>query len=96
MPNPRSKKPYTSFYLAWDNARKKAGLREAHLHRHTAASHLASSGQSLYVVGQILGHTKPTTTQRYAHLSQEALLAAVDAGAKAMGTTWTQPSQPEA
>ncbi len=98
LPNPRSKKPFSSFYLAWDNARKKAGLADVHLHdlRHTAASNMVNAGQSLYVVGQVLGHTRPTTTQRYAHLSQEALLAAVDAGAKAMGSTWSQPLQAEA
>ena len=95
LPNPRSKKPFSCFFLAWHNARKKVGLDDVRLHdlRHTAASNMVNAGQSLYVVGQVLGHTKPTTTQRYAHLSQEALLAAVDAGAKAMGTTWSQPHQ---
>lgn len=94
LPNPYTKLPFTSFYLAWDNARKKAGLADVRLHdlRHTAASNMVNAGQSLYVVGQVLGHTKPTTTQRYAHLNDDALLAAVDAGAKAMGTSWSQSS----
>jgi integrase len=41
--------------------------------RHTFASHLVSSGQSLYVVGKLLGHTNAATTQRYAHLDDKSL-----------------------
>jgi site-specific recombinase XerD len=41
--------------------------------RHAAASAMVSSGQSLYVVQKILGHSDPSVTQRYAHLSTEAL-----------------------
>ncbi len=42
----------------------------ARLHdlRHTYASVLASAGQSLPVIGALLGHTQPQTTARYAHL----------------------------
>ena len=38
--------------------------------------------------------TKPT--QRYAHLSQETLLAAVDAAADATGMNWSQPQKNKA
>ena len=37
--------------------------------RHTFASHLVSNGVGLQVVGKLLGHVTPSTTQRYAHLS---------------------------
>ncbi|MCZ4340238.1 hypothetical protein O4H52_01370 [Sphingomonadaceae bacterium G21617-S1] len=37
---------------------------------------------TLYIVGKVLEHIQPTTTQRYAHLDKQALLAAVDAGAR--------------
>lgn len=46
--------------------------------RHTHASHLVSSGLSLEIVGRLLGHTKPTTTKRYAHLSDGPLRAATE------------------
>ena len=36
--------------------------------RHTFASQLAQAGVDLYTIGQLLGHTNPMTTQRYAHL----------------------------
>jgi integrase len=44
--------------------------------RHNFASHLASNGVSLQIVGKLLGHTQASTTMRYAHLQDEALRAA--------------------
>ena len=41
--------------------------------RHNFASYLVSSGVSLSKVGKLLGHTRPETTQRYAHLQDKAL-----------------------
>lgn len=41
--------------------------------RHTFASHLVSSGESLHIVGKLLGHTLPQTTARYAHLADQAV-----------------------
>jgi len=46
--------------------------------RHTFASHLVSSGASLYAVGKLLGHTNPATTARYAHTDDKALRATAD------------------
>jgi integrase len=41
--------------------------------RHSYASHLISKGVSLKVVGGLLGHTLPSTTDRYAHIQDDAL-----------------------
>jgi integrase len=41
--------------------------------RHSFASHLVSNGVSLHIVGKLLGHTQSETTQRYAHVADEAL-----------------------
>jgi len=57
--------------------RDKAGLpadfRPVHGLRHHFASHLASSGASLYEVGTLLTHGDISVTKRYAHLSDQAL-----------------------
>jgi site-specific recombinase XerD len=41
--------------------------------RHSFASHLVSNGVSLHIVGKLLGHTQAQTTQRYAHVADQAL-----------------------
>lgn len=64
----------------WSLIRKAAGLEDVHLHdlRHTHASWAASGGVSLYLVANMLGHAQASTTERYAHLSQDPVRAASD------------------
>ena len=38
----------------------------------------AASGESLILIGALLGHSNPATTARYAHLSNDPLKAAAD------------------
>jgi integrase len=65
---------------AWASLCKAAGISGARVHdlRHTYASLLASSGQSLPVIGALLGHSQPSTTARYAHLLDDPLRAATE------------------
>lgn len=93
VPNPKTLKPYGSIQRSWDIARKAAGLPEVRMHdlRHSMASNMVNSGRSIYEVAKVLGHSQLKTAQRYAHLNNETLLAAVDAAADATGTNWTQP-----
>ncbi|NBS40701.1 MAG: hypothetical protein EBS73_15905 [Betaproteobacteria bacterium] len=58
----------------------------AHDLRHSFASLLINSGRSLYEVQKLLGHTQIKTTQRYAHLAPETLLAASNAATLAVGS----------
>lgn len=90
IPNPKTLQPFVSVFCSWNTARKQAGLPEVRMHdlRHSMASNLVNSGRSLFEVSKILGHTQVKTSQRYAHLSQDTLLAAVDAAANATGTQW--------
>lgn len=78
--NKKTKKPYVNIAKVWERLRAKAGLPHLRLHdlRHQAASHLINSGSSLYIVQQILGHSDPSVTQRYAHLSMKSLNDASD------------------
>lgn len=66
---------YDQFYDEFDLARKAAGMTHVNIHdlRHTCASLLANAGVDLYVIGKILGHKNPATTQRYAHLADATL-----------------------
>ena len=64
----------------WAAIQRRANLPGFRLHdlRHTYASYLASSGYSLPIIGALLGHTQPQTTQRYSHLLDASLRTATD------------------
>ncbi|SFM74613.1 site-specific integrase [Nitrosomonas communis] len=78
--NQQTGKPYTTITKVWHRIRQKAGLDHLRLHdlRHQYASFLVNSGHTLYEVQQILGHSDPKVTMRYAHLSTKALQEAAD------------------
>jgi integrase len=70
-------KPITSIKTAWRSLMRRSQIEGFRIHdlRHTFASRLVSEGASLSQVGQLLGHTQPATTFRYAHLSKDSLRA---------------------
>jgi integrase len=65
----------------WRAIRAAAGLPDVRLHdlRHAFASVGAAGGDSLLVIGKLLGHTQAATTARYAHLSADPVKAAAAA-----------------
>jgi len=69
-----------SFFYSWNAARIRAGMPDLRVHdlRHSFASFLVNAGRSLYEVQELLGHADIRTTSRYAHLSRERLIAAVE------------------
>jgi integrase len=73
-------KPLGGVKHFWATVRRTAGLPDVRLHdlRHTYASILASSGLSLPIIGQLLGHTQTQTTARYAHLLDDPLRKATE------------------
>ena len=72
--------PYTTISKVWGRLRKKADLNFLRIHdlRHQFASFLVNSGQTLFLVQQILGHSSPAVTQRYSHLSTKSLQEAAN------------------
>ncbi len=84
--NQRTEKPYTTIHKTWDRLRNEAELPHLRIHdlRHQYASFLVNSGRTLYEVQQILGHSDPKVTQRYAHLSTRALQEAASSASDAI------------
>lgn len=83
VPNPETCLPFVSIKHGWQRAIKVAQLPGLRLHdlRHSAASFMVNSGVDLFAVGKVLGHANYQSTQRYAHLANDTLLKAVEAGA---------------
>lgn len=73
----------------FDRTCEAAGLTDFHFHdlRHTFASWLIMRGVPLATVSNLLGHTSPTMTLRYAHLSPKHLTSAVRALDKSFDRT---------
>jgi len=78
--NPDTMLPYVNIFHAWNRVRKAAGIQDVRTHdlRHSHASFLVNKGRPIYEVQKILGHSNVKTTERYAHLSNDTLLAATN------------------
>ncbi|MCY4485599.1 MAG: site-specific integrase [Deltaproteobacteria bacterium] len=61
----------------WERVRERAELEEVRLHdlRHSFASRALALGESLSMIGKLLGHNKIDTTSRYAHLARDSIKA---------------------
>lgn len=66
---------YVGVPKVWSHIRKEAQIGDVRIHdlRHNFASIAASNGLSLPIIGALLGHTQPSTTARYAHLTESSL-----------------------
>jgi integrase len=76
FPGARSGTYFTGIQKPWQRIRLKAGLPDVRIHdlRHCFASTAVAHGESLYLVGAVLGHRTTSTTQRYAHLAMQPIL----------------------
>jgi integrase len=94
LPGRDRKKPLNDIKKFWATACREAKIADVRLHdlRHTFASVLASSGESLLIIGQLLGHTQPSTTARYAHLFDNPVREAANRAAAALTKSWPVPS----
>ncbi|MDE0032228.1 MAG: tyrosine-type recombinase/integrase [Deltaproteobacteria bacterium] len=72
---------------SWDRVRKRADLDGVRLHdlRHSFASRALALGESLSMIGELLGHRKVQTTARYAHLARDSVRASTAKVAESIG-----------
>jgi integrase len=81
FPGNKPGEPLATLWHIWSFVRKRVGLgldARAYDLRHTFASVGAGGGLSLPIIGRLLGHTQPSTTQRYAHLADDPLREAAE------------------
>ena len=72
---PRPGRRLSSLNGRWLVVRARAGLEDVRIHdlRHSFASRALALGESLTMIGRLLGHRKVQTTARYAHLARESV-----------------------
>ena len=65
---------------AWRTVRAAAGLEDVRMHdlRHSFASRALALGETLPVIGKLLGHSDIETTARYAHLARDSIHEAAE------------------
>ena len=74
---------YKGLQKSWEKVRARLNMEDVRIHdlRHSFATILASQGASLLLIGKMLGHSDPKTTQIYAHLvDKEAIKASASVG----------------
>lgn len=78
--NPKTNKPYIDLKKSFKKVLMNANIENFRFHdlRHTVATRLVEKGIDLVVVQEILGHSKLTTTQRYAHPVPQRKLDAIN------------------
>lgn len=91
----RGKNHMTQPQKPWTRLKESANVEDLRLHdlRHTFASYLVSSGQTLGVIGELLGHASIATTQRYAHLIDTERRKAVDQAAALLSAARQESDQ---
>jgi integrase len=73
-------KPFVGLRWIWTRICKAAKIEGVRIHdlRHGFASVLAGAGQSLPIIGALLGHTQTQTTARYSHLQDDPVRTAAN------------------
>ena len=83
--------PDLTYY--WNRIKDHAGIEGVRIHdlRHSHASRALALGESLTMIGRILGHSKVGTTARYAHLVHDAEKAAAARTGDSIGAHLAAP-----
>ena len=80
---------------AWNRIKKDAGVEDVRLHdlRRTVGSWMAQSGNSLHLIGKVLGHSNQSTTAIYARFGEDQVRNALEQhGKQIMGVVKNKPT----
>ncbi len=80
----------------WEIIRRRAKLDDVRLHdlRHSWASRALALGESLPMIGRLLGHTQVETTARYAHLARDSVKESAARVAASIGADMYKHREP--
>ena len=99
IPGRKPGTPLSNMDRAWTVIRARAGLDDVRIHdlRHSFASRALALGESLPMIGKLLGHSQVETAARYAHLARDSVHGAADRIADSIATDilgegWRQAS----
>ena len=86
LPGARDGGHLIGLHKAWRRVQAAANLEGLRIHdlRHSFASVAVASGESLFLVGRVLGHKQARTTQIYAHVRDDPLRAVADRASSAI------------
>ncbi|MEE4211002.1 MAG: site-specific integrase [Parvularcula sp.] len=87
-------RPFAGLSKVWGRIRTRANLPDVRLHdlRHSHASVAAAQGTPIAVIGKVLGHKRASTTERYAHLTDDPVRAAATATTAAIADHFATPA----
>ena len=93
---PWRQRPRRQLKRPWRQLCRAAGITGLRIHdlRHSYASQLVSGGASLPLIGALLGHSNPVTTQRYAHLHHDPMREATERVGAAILAAGQLPKEP--
>jgi len=86
---------YIGLQKDWERVRSCAGLAGVRVHdlRHSFASFAVADGNSLYLIGKVLGHKQARTTEIYAHLADDPIRAVADRTAARIAAAMSRTDQ---
>jgi integrase len=80
LPGDRAGAAFIGIQKPWQRVRALAALPGLRIHdlRHAFASTAVAAGDSLFIVGKLLGHRQASTTERYSHLAPDPARAVAE------------------
>ncbi len=81
FPSPKTGRPRRDINHAWHKLCEQAGVASLRFHdlRHTFGTRAADRGVPLTAIARVMGHSSVSTTERYAHATDDGMRRAVEA-----------------